>query len=61
MFKYAKRYWYYALLAPLFMLGEVAMDLIQPQFMSRIIDDGVLGINNNGVGDISIVIDVGLI
>lgn len=60
MFKYIKRYWFYALLAPLFMLGEVAMDLLQPSLMTTIVDDGVLGINNNGVGDLSLVIKVGL-
>lgn len=61
MLKYVKKYWYYALLAPIFMLGEVLMDLLQPQLMAKIIDDGVLGINNNGVGDISIVINTGLL
>ena len=59
MFKYIKKYWYYAILAPLFMLGEVFMDLLQPQLMVRIIDDGVLGINNNNVGDLNIVIKTG--
>lgn len=61
MFKYVKRYWYYALLAPIFMLGEVIMDLLQPNLLARIIDDGVLGLNNSGVGDINVVINVGLL
>ena len=60
MFKYIKRYWYFAILAPLFMLGEVIADLLQPQFMAKIIDDGVLGINNGGVGDLNIVVNTGL-
>ena len=60
MFKYVKKYWYYALLAPIFMLGEVLMDLLQPNLMARIVDDGVLGINNSNVGDISVVINVGV-
>ena len=38
IFKYLKRYWVYALLAPLFMVGEVAMDLIQPYLMREIVD-----------------------
>ena len=42
------------------MIGEVSMDLIQPEFMSRIIDDGVLGINNGGVGRLDIVLGFGL-
>jgi len=61
MIKYIKKYWYFALLAPLFMLGEVVSDLLQPQFMSKIIDDGVLGINNGGIGDLDIVINTGLL
>ena len=61
MFKYVKRYWYYVLLAPIFMLGEVIMDLLQPNLLARIIDDGVLGLNNSGVGDINVVINVGLL
>ena len=61
MLKYVKKYWYFALLAPLFMIGEVISDLLQPQFMSKIIDDGVLGLNNNGIGDLDIVINTGLV
>lgn len=40
--KFLKKYWFFALLAPLFMIGEVSMDLIQPKLMSEIVDDGVL-------------------
>lgn len=61
MFKYIKKYWYFAILAPLFMIGEVVSDLLQPQFMAKIIDEGVLGINNGGVGDLDIVINTGLL
>lgn len=43
LFAYFKPYWGLALLAPLLMIGEVIMDLIQPQLMSQIIDQGVLG------------------
>lgn len=43
--KYLKKYWFFAILAPLFMIGEVAMDLVQPTLMSKIVDDGVLGSN----------------
>lgn len=60
MFRYLKKYWYFALLAPLFMLGEVSMDLLQPRLMSRIIDDGVLGLNNQNVGDMQLVISTGI-
>lgn len=60
MIKYLKKYWFFALLAPLFMLGEVSMDLLQPRLMSIIVDEGVLGLSNNNVGDLSLVITTGL-
>lgn len=60
MFKYLKKYWYFALLAPLFMVGEVMMDLIQPGLMRVIIDDGVLGLSNNNVGNLQIVLNTGM-
>ena len=60
MFKYLKKYWLFAVLAPLFMMGEVLMDLIQPRLMSIIIDDGVLGLSNNNVGNMDIIIGTGL-
>ena len=52
-------YAHYALLAALFMGGEVLMDLVQPGLMSRIVDDGVLGLHNNGVGNLELVWKVG--
>lgn len=57
---YLKKYWFFAVLAPLFMMGEVAMDLVQPRLMSIIVDDGVLGLSNNNVGDLNIVIHTGI-
>lgn len=60
MLKYLKKYWFFAILAPLFMLGEAGMDLVQPRLMSTIVDEGVLGLSNNHVGDLSIVIRTGL-
>ncbi len=42
MLKYIKKYWVFCLIAPLFMVGEVAMDLLQPDLMAKIVDDGVL-------------------
>ena len=51
MLQYLKKYWLFAILAPLFMCGEVFMDLMQPRLMSIIVDEGVLGLSNNGVGD----------
>ncbi len=51
MWKYIKRYLLFAVIAALFMIGEVMMDLIQPRLMSQIVDDGVLGLDNGGVGN----------
>ncbi len=42
MLKYLKKYWVFCLIAPLFMVGEVAMDLLQPDLMADIVDNGVL-------------------
>lgn len=60
MLKYLKKYWLFAILAPLFMCGEVFMDLLQPRLMSKIVDEGVLGLSNQGVGDLNLVVVTGL-
>lgn len=60
MFRYLKKYWLCIIMAPLFMVGEVAMDLVQPALMSQIVDEGILGLSNNNVGDLSIIINSGL-
>ena len=39
---YLKPYWIWAVLAPICMIGEVLLDLIQPKFMERIVDHGIL-------------------
>ena len=41
IFRYLKKYWHFALLAPLFMIGEVLMDMYQPKLMSIIVDSGL--------------------
>ncbi|SFE52143.1 ABC transporter ATP-binding protein [Succiniclasticum ruminis] len=60
MWQYIKRYAHFAIIAALFMGGEVLMDLIQPGLMRRIVDDGVLGLNNNGVGNMELVWHLGV-
>ena len=60
MWSYVKRYLPYAMLAALLMVGEVSMDLIQPTIMSRIVDEGVLGAGNSGVGDLGIILSLGI-
>lgn len=60
MWKYIRRYLHFAVIAALFMVGEVMMDLIQPSIMSRIVDEGVLGVGNNGVGNLHLIWTLGL-
>lgn len=60
MWKYVKRYLPFAILAALFMIGEVLMDLIQQGIMSRIVDDGVLGLNNDGNGNLTVILTLGI-
>ncbi|MBQ5786843.1 MAG: ABC transporter ATP-binding protein, partial [Oscillospiraceae bacterium] len=42
LFGYIKPYLAWTLIAPLFMMGEVVMDLLQPELMSSVINDGVI-------------------
>ncbi|HUT18661.1 MAG TPA: ABC transporter ATP-binding protein [Anaerolineae bacterium] len=53
--KFLKPYWHWALLAPLLMMLEVAMDLLQPRMIQRIIDEGI------AQGNMPLVINTGLI
>lgn len=49
LLKYMKKYWFIALLAPTFMIGEVAMDLFLSQYMEYMIDFGIQTGNMNNV------------
>ncbi len=60
MWRYVKRFLPFAVIAALFMVGEVSMDLVQPGLMSRIVDDGVLGVETGGVGDLRLIATLGL-
>ena len=60
MFPYIKKYLIFAVLAVACMFGEVFMDLYQPELMSRIVDEGVLGIGNGGVSNLEVILLVGL-
>ncbi|MFB9326728.1 ABC transporter ATP-binding protein [Paenibacillus aurantiacus] len=55
LMRYLKPYWWTALLAPLFMLLEVIMDLLQPRLMASIVNDGVTA------GDLDHIVRTGLI
>jgi ATP-binding cassette subfamily B multidrug efflux pump len=43
--KYLKPYWIWATLAPVLMLLEVSMDLMQPRMIQRIVDEGIIRLN----------------
>ena len=60
MWKYIRKYLPFAIAAIVFMALEVYVDLIQPQLMRSIVDDGVLGVNNGGTGDLQIILHNGL-
>jgi ATP-binding cassette, subfamily B, multidrug efflux pump len=49
LFRYLRPHWAAALLAPLLMLLEVAMDLLQPILMASIIDQGVMQNNTSHI------------
>lgn len=55
LLKFLKPYWFFALMTPLTMIGEVLIDLMLPTLMSRIVDDGVLG------HDFQLIIKTGLL
>jgi len=52
---FLKPYWLWALLAPLLMILEVAMDLMQPRMIQRIIDQGIAQL------DMTVVLHTGLL
>ena len=60
MWKYVKRYLLFAVIAVAFMVGEVFMDLLQPEIMSKIVDDGVLGVSTGGVGNMQLIWSLGI-
>ena len=54
-FRFLKPYWHWAILAPLLMVLEVAMDLMQPRMIQRIIDEGIATL------DMGVVTETGLL
>jgi ATP-binding cassette subfamily B multidrug efflux pump len=55
LFKFLKPYWPSAALAPLLMVLEVAMDLMQPRMIQRIVDEGIAQL------DMAVVTQTGLL
>ena len=48
------------MLASLFMVAEVYVDLYQPRMMEVIVDRGILGVGNNGVSDLGLILSTGI-
>jgi ATP-binding cassette, subfamily B, multidrug efflux pump len=55
LLRFIKPYWRWAAIAPVLMMLEVAMDLMQPRMVQRIIDEGVAQLNLN------LVLQIGLL
>ena len=55
LFKFLKPYRHWAILAPLMMMLEVTMDLMQPRLIQRIVDVGIAQL------DMAVVINTGLL
>ena len=60
LWNYIRAYVPLALCGVLLMAGEVTMDLLQPRLMSRIVDEGVLGIGSGGTGNLMLIFRLGL-
>ena len=60
MLKYLRKYWYLGLLASLFMVCEVSIDLYQPRLMAVIVDSGVLGLDRGGTPDMDLIVSTGV-
>lgn len=55
LFRFLKPYWFFAVISPLMMMGEVFADLLQPKLMSGIVDSGLQN------GDMGYVVRTGLL
>ena len=60
VWSFFRKYWYLALLAAGFMVAEVYVDLYQPRMMAVIVDQGILGIGNDGVSNLPLVVMTGI-
>ena len=55
LLRYMKKYWYIAILAPIFMIIEVGMDMFLTKYMQLMVDDGI------SIGSMDNIIHYGLI
>lgn len=61
IFKYLKKYWFWAILAPLFMVVEVMMDLRLVDLMSILVNEGVMNQDMEIIKDVAIKMIITLI
>ncbi len=60
LWRYIRKNILFMVLAGLCMILEVTVDLLQPRIMSRIVDDGVLGLSTGCMGDMAVIVRLGL-
>ena len=60
LFRFMKKYWWMALMASAFMIGEVYIDLYQPRMMAVIVNEGILGLSNGGQPDVHLIVSTGI-
>ena len=60
LLRFIKKYWFTALLAIVFLIGEIVIDLYQPRMMALIVNEGILGLSRGGVSDMDLIISTGI-
>lgn len=60
MLGHIRKFLPFAVIAMLFMAAEVLADLLLPDVMSRLIDEGIMGKGNGGVSSLPLVLKLGL-
>ncbi len=61
VYKYLKKYWFWAVLSPLAMMVEVMCDLQLPSIMQRIVDDGINNLSLTADQKVETVLSLGLL
>ncbi len=61
VYKYLKKYWFWAVLSPLAMMLEVMCDLQLPSIMQRIVDDGINNLSLTADRKVETVLSLGLL
>ncbi|MBQ7528792.1 ABC transporter ATP-binding protein [bacterium] len=61
MWPLVKKYLHWELLAIISMMAEVIMDLLQPGLMSKIVDEGILGIQTSSQDQLELIVRFGFV